>query len=404
MSDGAPLVVRFGPFVLDVTEHRLTRDGEPIPLPPKVFDLLRILASSGGSLMTKDALMDALWPGTAVEEGNLTKGIFLLRQALGDTGGDRVYIQTVPRVGYRFVAAADRSARTEPDAARVPDTLYARNGDVHIAYQVAGRAGPDLVLVPGWVSHVEYAWEEPTYARFLHRLASFCRLIILDRRGTGLSDRAAELPSIAQQVDDLRAVMDAAGSQRAALFGVSEGGPMCTTFATTYPERTTALVLFGTTARWMRTPDYPAGIPDETLDGYVERLAAGWGTGVSADLFAPNVARDEAFRRSWGRFERFAVSPAGIRALLGMLREIDIRPLLGRVAVPTLVLHRTGDRAVRVANGAYLAERIPGAAYRELPGDDHFPFVGDVESIAACVEEFLAQQARPARTEATRLR
>jgi pimeloyl-ACP methyl ester carboxylesterase/DNA-binding winged helix-turn-helix (wHTH) protein len=396
----SPQILRFGPFVLDVGEHSLSRAGKPIALTPKLFDLLTILAESGGRLMAKDVLMKSVWSDAVVEEGDLTKGIFLLRQALGDTGETRAFIETVPRVGYRFVAPVTRADEGRVgipaskgtglrDGVGVAETRYAKSGDVHIAYQVVGDSGPDLVFVPGWVSHVEYAWEDPSYSRFLRRLAAFSRLILVDRRGTGLSDRVADLPSLEQRMDDVRAVMDAAGSERAALFGISEGGPMCLMFAATYPQRTTGLVLCGTSARMTRGPDYPIGIPADALFRFTERISAGWGTGVSADVFAPSVAEDKAFRRSWARFERFAVSPAGIRALIGMLHETDARHILPVVKVPTLVIQRQGDLAMRVAGARYIAEHIAGARYVELPGADHLPWVGDTDAILEEVEEFL---------------
>lgn len=395
-------ILRFGPFVLDVAEHTLSRAGQPVPLTPKLFDLLTILAENGGRLMAKDALLEAIWPDAVVEEGNLSKGVFLLRQALGDTAEKREYIETVPRVGYRFVAAVrraadDRAAGAAPHATAMRDewsssataeTRYAKSGDVHIAYQVVGN-GPDLVFVPGWVSHVEYAWEDPSFSRFVRRLASFSRLILIDRRGTGLSDPVADLPSLEQRMDDVRAVMDAAGSERAALFGISEGGPMCMMFAATYPQRTTSLVLCGTAACITRRRHYPIGIPPSKLREYADHIAAAWGTGVSADVFAPSVAQDQSFRRSWARFERFAVSPAGIQALLRMLNDTDARHILPVVKVPTLIVHRQGDRAMAVAGARFLAERIPGAKYVELPGDDHFPWVGDTGAILDEVEEFI---------------
>ncbi len=385
-------VFRFGPFVLDVDEHTLTRAGQPVALTPKLFDLLRILVTSEGRLLEKAALMAAAWPDAVVEEGNLTKGIFLLRQALGDTGEDRTIIETVPRVGYRFVTPVLRvgvPAPTRSDHTGSTETRYAKSGDVHIAYQVVGDNGPDLVFVPGWVSHVEYAWEDPTCARFLRRLASFSRLILLDRRGTGLSDPVAELPSLEQRMDDVRAVMDAAGSDEAALFGISEGGPMCTMFAAAHPERTRALVLYGTAARFLRGPEYPIGIPPERFDAFMEEIANAWGTGVSADYFAPSVANNDAFRRSWGRFERFAVSPAGIQSLLRMIGEVDVCHVLPAVRVPTLVLARQGDICTPTAGMRYIAERVPGSQYVEVPGVDHLPWVGDVDPILEEIEEFL---------------
>jgi pimeloyl-ACP methyl ester carboxylesterase len=276
-----------------------------------------------------------------------------------------------------------------------PETRYAKSGDVHIAYQVVGETGPNLVLVPGWISHVEYFWEEPRFAAFLRRLASFSRLILLDRRGTGLSDRMSGLPSLEEQMDDVRAVMDAAGAARAALFGVSEGGPMCIAFAATWPERTAALLLCGTFARLTRAPHYPIGVPPETLDEFLDVVSGAWDTGVSADTFTPSVADDESFRRSWGRLERFAVSPAGIRALLRMQYGTDVRHILPIVRVPTVVLHRQGDQATRIEGGRYIADRIPGARFIELPGVDHVPWIGDSESLIGEIEEFITGVRHP---------
>jgi class 3 adenylate cyclase/DNA-binding winged helix-turn-helix (wHTH) protein len=399
LMSGSGTVLRFGPFELDVAQHSLRRAGQPIALTPKVFELLALLAESGGRLLEKDVLMKAVWPETVVEEGNLTKGIFLLRQALGDTKDARLYVATVPKVGYRFVAEVERVEGPAPTAAagaarsaeveRGGETHYAKSGDVHIAYQVVGQGPLDLVLVPGWVSHLESAWEHPALARFLKRLASFARLILIDRRGTGLSDRVTEVPSLEERMDDVRAVMDAAGSEHAALFGISEGGPMCILFAATYPERTRSLVLFGTAARIMRSDDYPIGIPEDRFEDFAEHIAAGWGTGVSIDVFAPSVADDAAFRRAWGRIERFSASPAGIKTLMRMLYETDVREVLPSVRVPTLVVHRSGDLAMRADGARHIADHIPGARYVELAGDDHFPWVGDGDALVDEVEEFL---------------
>lgn len=272
----------------------------------------------------------------------------------------------------------------------MPTTKYAKSADVHIAYQVVGEGAQNLVLVPGWVSHLEYGWEDPSFSHFLRRLASFSRLILLDRRGTGLSDRVHELPTLEQRMDDVRAVMDAAGAEQAALFGLSEGGPMCLTFAATYPSRTSALVLYGTFARLMRAPDYPIGVPAELLGQFLELVEESWGSGsMSADYFAPSMAGDEAFRRSWARFERLGVSPSGIKALLRMAQETDARQALPVIRVPTLIMHREGDRVILVQGARYMAERIQGARYVELPGPDHFPWVGATDAILDEVEEFI---------------
>jgi pimeloyl-ACP methyl ester carboxylesterase len=272
----------------------------------------------------------------------------------------------------------------------VPQTKYAKSGDVHIAYQVAGRGERDLILIPGWVSNIEYAWEEPSMAPFLARLASFSRLILLDRRGTGLSDRVAELPTLEQRMDDVRAVMDAAGVERAALFGLSEGGAMSLLFAATYPQRTSALVLYGSFARLLRGPDYPQGVPPGLFEALLQGVESQWGTGaISTDRFAPSRAGDEGFRRSWARFERLGVSPAGMRTLLLMLPETDARHALPVICAPTLVLHRTGDQIIRVDAGRYIAERIRDAKFVALEGVDHFAWAGDSDAVLDEVEEFV---------------
>lgn len=266
---------------------------------------------------------------------------------------------------------------------------YARSGDVSIAYLVTGRPGPDLVLVLGWTSNVEHLWNSPIGAPFLRRLASFSRLIMLDRRGTGLSDRVSELPSIEERMDDVRAVMDAAGSEQAVLLGASEGGPMCITFAATYPERTAGLILYGTFARMLRDADYPIGLAPDAFEEFVERNAEEWGSGNSLETLAPGIAEDDSARAAWAQLERLSVSPAGIRTLLQTAAATDVRNILPVVHVPTLVLHREDDRAIPIELGRYIAERIPGARFVALPGADHLLTVGDVESVMGEVAEFV---------------
>lgn len=269
------------------------------------------------------------------------------------------------------------------------ETTYAQSGGLNIAYQIAGEGQFDLVFVPGWVSHVEYAWEEPSLAPFLERMASFSRLITLDRRGTGLSDPVENLPTLEERMDDVRAVMDAAGSKRAFLFGSSESGPLCALFAATYPERTAGLILGNTAARFTRTKDYPWAMPEESWKAYVQQCQKGWGTGVSARNFAPSRSADETFVRSWARFERRAVSPSGIGKILAMIADTDIRHVLPLINVPTLIIHRTGDVATRIEGSRYIAQHITGARLVEVPGIDHYMWVGDSNPILNEVEQFV---------------
>ena len=270
-----------------------------------------------------------------------------------------------------------------------PETRYARSGDVNIAYQVVGEGPRDLVLVPGWVSNLDVFWDEPSMVRFLQRLASFSRLILFDKRGTGLSDRVADMPNLETRMDDVRAVMDAVRSTRAALVGYSEGGPMCMLFGATYPERTAAVVMIGSFARRTWAPDYPWGPTREDYDRHVEEYTRGWGGPVGLDIRAPSVAHDPRFREWWARFLRQGASPGANRRLMGMNVEIDVRHVLPAVRVPTLILHNDGDRSVPVEYGRYMAERIPGARYVELRGDDHLPWVGNTDAILDEIEEFL---------------
>jgi serine/threonine protein kinase/TolB-like protein/Flp pilus assembly protein TadD len=270
-----------------------------------------------------------------------------------------------------------------------PETRYARSGDVNIAYQVLGDGPIDLVYVPGWVTNIDYSWEDPSLARYYRRLASFSRLILFDKRGTGLSDQTAKLPTLEQRMDDVRAVMDAVGCERAALFGASEGGNMSLLFAATYPERTSALVTVGIFANRTWAPEYPWAPTPEERQKWYDLLEQGWGGAVDLSTLAPSVANDERFNQWWASFLRLSASPGAALALARTNSQIDVRHILPAIRVPTLVLHRTGDLDVNVEEGRFIAARIPGAKFVELPGRDHLPWVGDQDAILDEVEEFL---------------
>lgn len=274
-----------------------------------------------------------------------------------------------------------------------PQTRYAQSGDVNIAYQVVGEGPIDLVFVMGWVSNIDEFWAEPSFARFLQRLASFSRLIIFDKRGTGLSDRVHEsqLPALEQRMDDVRAVMDAAGSKKAALLGISEGGPMCAVFAATYPERTEALMMFGAYPRAADAPDYVWGRNQEWVKRWIEDIRTGWGSRpVGLEARAPSRTQDERFREWWTRYLVRSASPSAVLALTRMNMEIDVRHVLPAIRVPTLIMHRVGDRALDVRGARYMAEKIPRAKYLEYPGDDHLPWTtGDVDMILGDIEQFV---------------
>jgi pimeloyl-ACP methyl ester carboxylesterase len=270
-----------------------------------------------------------------------------------------------------------------------PETRYAKSGDLNIAYQVAGEGPLDLVYVAGWISNVELAWDEPLYARFLRRLSSFSRLIMFDKRGTGLSDPVPldALPTLEERMDDLRAVLDAVGSERAALFGHSEGGNMSVLFAAAHPERTVALVTFGIFAKRIWSPDYPWAPTPEARRETIEQLERDWGADMDLAELAPSA--DGAFKRRLATYLRRSASPGAACALLRMNTDIDTRAVLPTIRVPSLVLHRRGDLDANVEEGRWIASQIPGARFVELAGVDHLPWVGDQDAVLDEVQEFL---------------
>jgi pimeloyl-ACP methyl ester carboxylesterase/DNA-binding CsgD family transcriptional regulator len=278
------------------------------------------------------------------------------------------------------------------------ETQYAKSGPVSIAYQVVGDGPIDLILVPGFVSHVEVAWEEPRLARFLSRLALFSRLIVFDKRGTGMSDPVDSPPSMDQRMDDIRAVMDAAGSRRATIFGVSDGGTLGLLFARAHPERTQSLILYGSWARRLAGPDYPYGPSAEQLERVVDGMDQAWASGAWWDGGQPSPADDARHRTWWARYLRMSASPAMAQNVIRMNMRMDIRELLPTIGQPTLILHRAGDTWIDVGHSRYLAQHIPWASYVELPGADHRVWLGDVDAIADEVEVFVTgRKSRPRR-------
>jgi class 3 adenylate cyclase len=270
-----------------------------------------------------------------------------------------------------------------------PETRYAKSGDANIAYQVIGDGPFDLVYVPGWISNIELMWEEPNHARLLKRLTAFSRLILFDKRGTGLSDPVPldRLPTLEQRMEDLRAVMEAAGSEHAAIFGSSEGGLMSVLFAATYPERTRALVAAAIYAKRLWSPDYPWAPKPDARAAEIEEIERAWGGEMDISTLAPSA--DEAFKRRAVDYLRRSASPGAAVALLRMNTQIDVRHVLPTVRVPTLILHRVGDLDVKVEEARWIATQIPGAKLVELSGDEHLIWAGNVDEVADEVEEFL---------------
>ncbi len=280
-----------------------------------------------------------------------------------------------------------------------PETRYALAGKLNIAYQVFGHGPIDLVLVPGWLSNIEVFWEEPNIVRFFEKLATFSRLILFDKRGTGLSDRDIEAATLEERMDDVRAVLDAVGSSKAALLGYSEGGTMSILFAATYPDRTAALITIGSFARRLRAPDYPYFTTREEAFKAVEAAAADWGGPVWIDLRMPSVADDPIIRQWWAKFLRMSATAPAAAALQRLNIEIDIRHVLPSIRVPSLVLHAKDDRACPVGAGRYMADRIPGAKFIEVESIDHLPFYDKSDEIIEHIQTFLTGTSTPAISE-----
>ena len=266
---------------------------------------------------------------------------------------------------------------------------YARSGDVSIAYQVVGDGPIDLVLTFGWVSHLAYIWEQPAIASFLGRLASFTRLILYDKRGTGMSDRVYPLPSLEQRMDDIRAVMDASGSERAAVMGISEGGVVSTLFAATYPERTVGLIINGSYPSWLQRPYYPWGVSDERRDKALATVEETWAQGTGMWAYAPSQQANPEVEAWWGRFKQMSASPRDGADLIRMNNLIDIGGVLPSIQVPTLVIHAKGDKVAPIEAGRYFGEHIPGARLVELESDDHWFYFLDADRVLGEIQEFL---------------
>jgi DNA-binding SARP family transcriptional activator/pimeloyl-ACP methyl ester carboxylesterase len=292
---------------------------------------------------------------------------------------------------------ADTHALLEPGAmapsADPPPTRYVNGGSVHLAFQTYGVGPIDVLLLPGFVSHVERVWEEPRCRAFLSSLAAMGRLILLDRRGVGLSDRVGSNPSVEATAEDIGTVLDAAGSRRVVLFGASEGGPACIKFAADYPDRVAGLILFASLAKGSATPDYPHALQAGQYDMWLQQLVAVWGGPAGIETFAPSLSGDPKARAWWAGLLRAASSPGALKGLLQALRDTDVRHLLGRISAPTLVLHRRGDRAVHIGAGRHLASHIAQARFVELDGADHWAFAGDQKPVLASIKQFVGSLA-----------
>jgi pimeloyl-ACP methyl ester carboxylesterase/DNA-binding winged helix-turn-helix (wHTH) protein len=366
------MIHRFADVELDLSRREVRRSGEVCTLQPRPFAVLAYLVRHRDRVVSKQELLEQLWPDVTVTESSLQRAVSLARAAIADDGR---CLRTVPKVGYRFVADVETTGTPAREAPLRP--RFVRNGDVHLAYHVIGDGDTDIVVVPGWVFPMRAFFDHPRLAGWIRSVARLGRVILFDKRGTGLSDRVKTLPSMEQRMDDLRAVLDEVGSQRAILVGYSEGAPLSVLFVTRYPARTAGLLLAGAFARWASAPDYPDGwSPGRFADlrGYISRS---WGAGETMRAIVASQADDPEVRAWAARAEQEGASPGAALELMEMNRQIDVRAILPDVAVPTVVLHHRHDAVIGVGNARYLATHIPGARLMEIDGADHlFLFEG----------------------------
>jgi pimeloyl-ACP methyl ester carboxylesterase/DNA-binding winged helix-turn-helix (wHTH) protein len=369
---------RFGPFQLDVRERRLSRGCEVVPLRLKVFDTLRVLIENAGRLVTKQELLDTVWPETTVEENNLNHNVSVLRKALGEKATGQQFIETVPRIGYRFVAAVEAVEARAPVAvasatrARQEIRYCATSDGVRLAYASIG-SGPPLVKASNWLTHLDFEWGSPIWRHWWSALSLHHRVIRYDERGNGMSQRDVPDVSFDTWVRDLETVVDAAGLDRFPLLGISRGGPIAIAYAVKHPERVTHLVLYGAFAAGLNHVGTPHEL--EARRALVSLMRLGWGVAnpafckVFTCRFIPEATREH--EQWFDELQRVSTSPENAARLMERDDDIDVRPLLARVTTPTLVIHCDRDQAVPAENGRQIAAAIPNARYVSLPGANH---------------------------------
>ena len=371
---------QFGPFHLDARERRLSRGGEVIPLRLKVFDTLLVLVENAGRLVTKQELLDAVWPETTVEENNLNHNVSVLRRALGERATGQQYIETVPRVGYRFaapvesIAAPARPPAAPPGAAKPRQEIrYCTTTDgVRLAYATTG-SGPPLVKASNWLTHLDFEWGSPIWRHWYAELSRHHRLVRYDERGTGMSQRNVNDVNFDTWVRDLEAVVDAAGLERFALLGISRGGPIAIAYAVKHPERVTHLVLYGAFAVGLNHVGTAEQIEAGRALASLTRL--GWGLDNPAFCrtftcrFIPEGTPEH--ERWFDELQRVSTSPENAARLMEAGDNLDVRPLLRQVKTPTLILHCDRDHLVPSEAGRIIAAKIPGARYVSLPSANH---------------------------------
>jgi pimeloyl-ACP methyl ester carboxylesterase/DNA-binding winged helix-turn-helix (wHTH) protein len=383
------MVYKFNSFEVNQSTYEVLENGKAIKAQPQIIELLIFLLENHQRYVSKEEIHDRVWKDRVVSDTTVSSCIKSIRKLLGDDGKEQKFIRTVHGRGFQFIAELHSQSITSNDLQNaptkltllpLPQTRYAKSGNVHIAYQVFGEGASDIVFVPGFISHIENYWSSKAMAEWLTALGTVARVIMFDKRGTGMSDTVYPLPDISMRMDDVSAVLDAEAIEQAYIMGISEGGSLASLFAASHPTRCLGLILYGAFAQftsWFKTP--------EDLQGLFDYIEAAWGSGQSLPAFAPSAKDDTEFMEWWGKFERLGATPGAAIALMTMNSEIDITDILPSIKSPTLVIHRSEDVLIDVDAGRMLGERIPNARYIELDGNDHLPWVG--ANSATVIEE-----------------
>lgn len=385
------MIYTFGDYRIDSDLFQISRGNGTVPVEPQVLELLIHLIENRDHVVTRDELLEKIWKGRVVSDTTLSSRIKTARKIIGDDGTRQDLIKTIHGRGFRFVGDVEVHApcrsnhENEFSAIPRPATHYAKSGDIHVAYHLFGNGPVNLVLTPGFVSHIDNYWDQPDFNRQLRQIGNAARVAMFDKRGTGLSDKVDALPGMDERMDDVRAVMDAVGFDSAFLMGISEGGSLAALFAAHHPDRCDGLILYGSFAQFKHW------IPDEaSLQRLFDYIETDWGSGKSLPQFAPTVANDPDVVEWWGKFERLGGTPGATISLMKMNSQIDISDVLPSIQVPTVVIHRNEDVLIDFEAGRQLAGQIPGAKLVELSGRDHLFCAGDnKDEITRAIVDFL---------------
>lgn len=393
------MIYQFDNFKVNASSYEIRQGDLLLEAQPQVIELLIYLINNRMKCVNRDELFLSVWKSKVVSNNTLSSRIKSARKLLGDNGKEQKYIRTIHGRGFQFLADVTESDPgslsnlpvTKTSTTTLPVTQYAKSGSVHIAYQVFGNGPVDLVLVPGFISHIENYWESKWMATWLEALGQSARVVMFDKRGTGMSDPVHPLPDFDTRMDDVGAVMDAVGIDKAYVMGISEGGSLAALFAAVYPDRCLGLILYGSFANftsWYKTR--------EELLGLFDYIESSWGSGESLPQFSPSVQNDPEFKEWWGKFERLGASPGAAISLMSMNSEIDITNILPGIKAPTLVIHRDQDVLIDVAAGRFLASNIQDASYVEIEGSDHLPWTGENSAeVTSTVGEFIHNNNSP---------